>query len=172
MVTVTPRRRRRLLRLARTIAVVLLLVALAIARPWRDEPDDPAGLEGPWAGSDPDAAILALAVGTCFDPPTTADDGDVRIVACDMPHQAEVFHVTRLPDGDLPSTSRLLDIAEQDCLGAFEPYVGRAYADSALDYGHYVPTPQTWVIGDREVVCWLVAAGRAPMVGSMRGSGA
>jgi hypothetical protein len=171
MTTITPRRRRRLLRLARTIVVILLLVTLAITRPWRDEPADPADLDGPWAGSDPDANILALDVGTCFDLPSTADDGDVRLVPCDGPHQAEVFHVTRLPDGDLPSTSRLLEVAEEDCSGAFDAFVGRAYAESSLDYAFYVPTPQTWIVGDRGIVCWLVAADRATMIGSMRGSG-
>lgn len=173
MRTLTPRRRRRLLRLARTILVTALLVTLAITRPWR--PDDPAGPDGLLENGEPSDAgspPLALDIGSCFDLGAGEDIRSVVIVDCRGSHGGEVFHVTRLPDGDPPDADRLGAIAEADCAAAFEGYVGRSREESILDFSYFAPTPETWAAGDRGIVCWLRAGDAGPMVGPMRGLGA
>ena len=119
-----------------------------------------------------DDSVFGLEVGTCF------DDGDldatevssVDDLSCDQPHDNEVYAVF---DVDLSDYSAELigQQADDGCLAAFEPYVGRDYFESELDFFTLTPTAGSWENGDREVICSLYRVDLGKMTGSMRDSG-
>lgn len=117
-----------------------------------------------------------LPVGACFDPVEDRDDqsllaGIVR--RCDEQHLMEVIG---LPVLDYPETAPFPGDADLDrqsdelCRTAFEGYVGIDFDDSRLDATYYTPSEGTWSIGDRLVVCTVVATEIAPFTQSVRDS--
>ncbi|MCA1782044.1 MAG: septum formation family protein [Intrasporangiaceae bacterium] len=116
--------------------------------------------------------VFSVGPGDCFDDPDAAVDeiSDVSLVACDEPHDNEVYAVAGLEDGDYPGDAAVLDRAQDICLDAFEPYVAEPYDTSQLFATWLVPTEGSWSDGDREVVCVLFDA-EGPLEGSMRDRG-
>ncbi len=117
-------------------------------------------------------------------PFTTADEGacvdlhegggrsQVEPVDCATGHDAELYEVATTPgdaDAAFPGGSALEDDARRACTDRFTAYVGRPYAESALGVVFLVPTPRTWDLGDRAILC-LVEDPDAPLVGSVRGA--
>ncbi len=103
----------------------------------------------------------------------------VTTVACDAAHDAELIDVWDLgtdpattdagpldagPDADHPGVGLLRDLAETRCGAAFEDAVGAVATESPLDVVLLVPTPGTWAVGDRTVLCLLEDPG-GPLVG-------
>jgi hypothetical protein len=116
--------------------------------------------------------VGSVTAGDCFDDPAPRDDEvtDLPIVACDQPHDNEVYAVVELVNGEYPGDDTVLRRAEEGCLDAFEPYVGRAYAISELFATWLVPSEASWDHGDREAICVLFDE-TGPLEGSMRASG-
>ena len=117
--------------------------------------------------------VFSLEVGQCFDDPEALDDevSDVPIVECADVHDNEVYYLFDLPDGDYPGLTAVKESADEGCFAQFEPYVGRDYPTSALDYWALYPTSSSWDQDDREIVCVLLDVERGTLQGSMRGSG-
>lgn len=114
--------------------------------------------------------VFSLEAGDCFDLATDAGEelSNVPIVDCDEPHDAEVFYVYDLPDGDYPAD---IDArTEADCINQFEGYVGSNYTTSRLIVSSLRPTSDGWDAGDQEVVCVLFL-GTDKMTGSQKGTG-
>lgn len=114
-----------------------------------------------------------LKVGDCFDDVEMMSGTEVtRVpsVPCDEPHDFEVFHVTNYFGGSY-SFDAIADFADLVCFGAFEPYVGRSYATSIIDFTWFIPTPDSWARGDREVICIAFHMIREKLRGSVRGTG-
>ena len=57
------------------------------------------------------------------------------------------------------------------CFSAFEPYVGRSYQTSVIDFNWLIPTEESWSLGDREVVCIAFHMDFEQLRGTVRGSG-
>lgn len=94
--------------------------------------------------------------------------GELPVVDCAEPHDAEVFHVvdTSLTEFDETAITTEADLA---CYDAFEGYVGMAYEESSIYYTLLYPTQQSWDADDRAIVCLLV--GSEQVTGSLQGSG-
>lgn len=115
--------------------------------------------------------VFDLAVGDCFDRSSdTGEISDVPIVECDEPHDSEAFHTFEIADGEFPGEEELLAQAEEQCIPAFEEYVGIDYANSRLDIFPITPTEGSWSQGDREVVCALYDLESDELEASMQGS--
>lgn len=115
--------------------------------------------------------VFELAVGDCFDRNTDGGEiSEVPIVECSEPHDSEVFHTFELSDDEFPGEDALLERAEEECVPAFEEYVGVDYAHSQLDIFPITPTEGSWSRGDREVVCALYDLDQGQLEGSMEGS--
>ena len=140
---------------ARTVAV-MLVAAFALAACSSDQRAD------------------TLKVGDCFDDSAEMISGEeitrVPSVPCSEPHDNEVFHVTNY-SGSSYSFDAISDFADRVCFSAFEPYVGRSYATSIIDFTWFVPTPDSWTRGDREVTCIAFHMNLEKLRGSVRGSG-
>jgi hypothetical protein len=113
--------------------------------------------------------------GDCFEDPFGGTEGwtvvdDVRVAACETPHDLEAYHSFELPEGGFPGQEAMEEAIKDGCLGAFDRFVGKPFADSDLNVTFFAPTAETWEEGDREVVCILYAMDGSPLVGSMAGS--
>lgn len=127
-----------------------------------------------------DQDLFDLEVGDCFDDPVALSSSElVEVEAveskdCDEPHDGEVYTLEDLPQGNdepYPGDAAIAQQADEICYSSFEAYVGSSYEESALGYSYYLPSPDTWSAGDREVVCIVVDIDGAPLTGSVRGSG-
>lgn len=93
-------------------------------------------------------------VGECVDiDVNSASVSELEGFDCSKEHDVEVYAKSKLSiDGDYDQTT--VDSASIDeCLAAFEPYVGVDYYSSTLEVYYMYPDADGWKSGDREVVC-------------------
>jgi hypothetical protein len=74
-------------------------------------------------------------------------------VPCSEPHTEEVFATVNLPEGEFPGMDAIAQQGEELCFAEFEGFVGLPYEQSVLEMGLYPPEEETWLAGDRMVVC-------------------
>src|SRR5699024_10650296 len=98
------------------------------------------------------------AVGDCInseDLPEGEID-ELNTISCDESHDLEVFHAFDLPKGDFPGEESVEEAAEDECVPAFEDYVGVDYYDSEIWITTISPSEETWdAVDDREILCLL-----------------
>lgn len=101
---------------------------------------------------------FAPAAGDCLrlaDGTDAAGLAEATIVACDEPHQLEVFHVFDLAADELGGEA-LVEAVREECLGdAFTDHVGVPADESPLELLPLPPTEDQVERGDTEVVCTL-----------------
>lgn len=105
-------------------------------------------------------SVAGLDEGTCFTSDDVDDEGVVDpapVASCDEAHQAEVYAVSSLPDGEWPGEAAVADQALRVCEGEFEDFVGVDYWSSVADYGVFGPTEESWRGGDHELRCFAYA---------------
>ena len=122
--------------------------------------------------------VFALNIGECFDDPPNFGAGievlELNGIPCDQPHDNEVYALIDYPGDEtapFPGDDALSAFVEDECLVAFEEYVGGDYFSSNLDFADLRPTAGSWEQGDREVVCFLYDFDLRPLTGSAVGSG-
>lgn len=151
-----------LARAATVIALVALVAwasvgAFALARTVR-----PTGVD-----------YASLKAGDCIETPGGAEVRRVDVVACDGPHDAEVFAVVSYPAAAgeaFPGTPALLEFAANACLGqAFVDYVGVPRIRSQLTDYEILPKKQAWSEGRRGLICVVDSSDGQPLTGSVRG---
>jgi hypothetical protein len=120
-----------------------------------------------------------LQVGDCFDdldgPPVRGFQWgrDVDRVPCDVPHRYEIYARPVLGDPAVepwPGGSRADELADLECVEAFEVFVGTPWSSSELDFVTLVPDRARWEAGDPQASCALFDLGLAPLVGSAQGA--
>lgn len=121
-----------------------------------------------------------LDVGDCWTDPLVHDQtvggdevGDLDVVACDQPHQAEVFFLDVFVDP--PGTpylgdERLVADATARCDRQWEAYVGIPISDSVFNITVAYPNERGWLMGDREIVCSLYPLDGTLLTTGARGS--
>jgi hypothetical protein len=126
-------------------------------------------------GADGDVRLFDLAVGDCGNGllvaggTWAADDA----VPCEAAHDFEVYASAQVPAETAdryPDEEALAIYGDGLCFVLFEPYVGRDWWHSALDFEVLVPTRQAWAGGQRSIECALSRFDQ-PLVGSARDSG-
>jgi len=147
-------------------AVLVLLAVIAIAivvtnllgGSLADEGTAPSAVQGSLG------PVEDLSVGDCIAIPGEAEFSEVRFVACDAPHDAEVFFMgDHEGDGGFPDDTAFEAFVDERCLPAFETYTGSPFdGQSLLDLGWFTPTAESWTFGDRTIHCYLT-----PLDGSM-----
>jgi hypothetical protein len=118
-------------------------------------------------------SVFDLENGQCFNEPGEDIVNQVEVVDCDVLHDYEIYHVVDHPAG--PSDpwigeDEMEAFVDEECKGAFEPFVGTAYESSVLFIYFLAPTENTWGGGDRELIC-SVYAENEQFEGSMEDSG-
>ena len=133
-----------------------------------------AGGSSPETTLPPDTGGAALVVGECIDDvqvQNLVDGLDYATTACDAAHDNEVYYVVEYPDGPYPGQDALEVDISNSCVSAFEPYVGRDYESSALDYIYIWPYEELWNTGFRSGECLLFHVDATPLTGSAYQSG-
>ncbi|MER6255098.1 DUF4190 domain-containing protein [Streptomyces sp. NPDC001584] len=125
------------------------------------------------------SGVAEIRKGDCFN---TSDDlaqyndkdgsqaaRSVRIVPCDQPHKGEAYAVFNLDGGTYPGEAKVTKAAEEKCSGTdLTSYVGDDPKNSEkLEVYYYYPQAATWILGDREVTCF-VGDPSGPTTGSVR----
>lgn len=116
-----------------------------------------------------DLDVFTLKLGDCFDDVDGTQVTEIPVIPCAEPHDNEVYHEYTLPDGEFPGDESVNASATEQCEAEFAEFVGMAYADSALDFGYFVPTSGSWDEGDRVVQC-MVYEPSAKVSGTLAGA--
>jgi hypothetical protein len=114
-----------------------------------------------------------LQVGDCYNDQSTYETEVTRVpgVPCYEPHDNEVYATFDLSMSEYPGEDRVWELAEEGCLERFEPFVGKAYEDSTLDFMTLVPSEGSWKErDDREVICAVYHMELERLTGSVRNS--
>jgi hypothetical protein len=170
--------------LARFVAAPILLILLAACGAGESqEASQSASADGSGASvasqapaSDSDGEMVSafdLEVGECFDGPDSGTVEEVERIDCASPHTYEIYAAIVHPGGNnepFPGDDAIGTFAEDECIAAFEPFVGLDYDSSELFIFYLQPTAETWQIGDREVLC-TVYLENDTLVGTVEGSG-
>ncbi len=96
------------------------------------------------------------------------------LVECPLPHDNEVYFITEMDDvagAPFPGVEAVTEFADTVCFDAFEGYVGQQYELSALEIAYLIPTEQSWVLPDREVVCFVFNRSGPKLEDSVEGLG-
>ena len=115
-----------------------------------------------------------LAVGDCFDRPTTAGETieDVQHHPCTEAHTAELIFLGNHPaakDAPPPTEDELFSFVEASCLPAFNSYTGTdLIAEALFDIGFIYPLDEDWNKGDREISCYAYRLDEATMTTSIK----
>lgn len=118
-----------------------------------------------------DLSVFELQVGDCFDVTTDGTELEsVRAIPCDEAHTYEAFWSGNYAGDVQPAEAEYVAWLEDQCLPAFETYVGLAYADSVFYTSSLSPTVESWADGDRSFTCYLHNQDESPMTGSARGA--
>lgn len=120
--------------------------------------------------------VAELRVGDCFDDSEfqseASEVGDLTVVDCDEPHDAEVFLAVEITGDEFPGDESVEAAADDNCSGAFEPYVGLGPEDSRWAWGWIIPNQEGWdEDGERIVVCFVHDSDLEPIVGSKKDAG-
>ena len=114
--------------------------------------------------------VFSLEVGQCLhDPGERTGVEEVELIACDQPHDFEVFALVDLPEDTYPGDDEVADRSQDACRGRFAAYVGVEESASVLATAFLAPNEGGWQGGDRQVVCLLHEPDQR-LEGSMRGA--
>lgn len=111
-------------------------------------------------------------VGDCFDDPGALDPDDpIPTVACDEPHDHEVFHTFEYAQADGPPPEDIaIERTNDECIPAFEAFVGVPFEESELGFYPLEPTDRQWRNGERTVRCAILTMDGSKLTGSVRGA--
>lgn len=96
-------------------------------------------------------SAFEVKVGDCMNEQNASEVTDVPVVDCAEPHDEEIYFLYDVAD-DI-QVSAIEAEAWTKCEDEFEPFVGIAYDESALDYYILIPTEESFADGDRTVNC-------------------
>jgi hypothetical protein len=114
-------------------------------------------------------SIEDLRVGDCFNSAETDEVSSVDARRCDEAHEYEMFHVaTWTAESTYPTEDAMIGFVFEECIPAFEAYVGRTFQASRLDFVHFVPVEEGWNAGDRVFQCAMFDPEVADLSESLR----
>lgn len=116
------------------------------------------------------AGVLTVRVGDCVGDIGAGDIGEVDEIPCTQPHEYEVFSAKLLADGEFPGPDAVEKARTDFCRAEFTGFVGTEYDSSDLDMKTLAPSTETWVAGDREILCLVGVGGGSQSTGSLRGA--
>ncbi|MGW6565415.1 DUF4190 domain-containing protein [Streptomyces sp. NPDC054975] len=147
------------------LLLVVGLVSGALGDAWRDFQK---GMDEA-ARSD---STFSLRTGQCYnvDGELEAETADVEVVDCEQPHEGEVTGGFKLTGfSKWPGESSIDDIATKRCGDIGNAYAldSWAFPEEVYDF-YYMPSGDSWRLGDRAVTCAFVVDGGEPMKRSLR----
>ena len=135
------------------VALVAVIVVLVIVLGGGDD-DKPANT--PNTGT---VTANELKSGDCISDAnsTLGDVTTFDAVACDMPHDGEVFTLIVLPGAEgakYPGADEVTGKGQRGCRARLRRQAtAEAFKDKLLGFKFVYPTPASWADGDREITC-------------------
>ena len=119
-----------------------------------------------------DLTAVDLRVGDCYDlkDPTAEELEQVTARPCAEEHEYEMIFVGSPPEGSYPDEDAFLAYVGDQCIPAFEAFVGTDYEGSTLDIAWLEPTQASWIAGDRSVQCAVYDPEVPRQAGSLKGA--
>ena len=114
---------------------------------------------------------MHMQVGQCILLPEEKTATTVETTNCTSEHDAEVFYMTSVDDGDFPGEAALNNAAEKVCISNFKDYVGSHYVTSTLDATWMLPTKDSWAQNDRSITCLARLLDHSKLTKSVKDSG-
>ncbi|WP_129663213.1 septum formation family protein [Phytoactinopolyspora endophytica] len=102
------------------------------------------------------AGIFNIQIGDCIGSFESDDDGMVETVdmfPCDQEYEQQIFLITEIAGDELPDDDTLEQQVVDECVPAFEEFVGSEYSDTSLRINYLSPSPESWSDDDRDIVC-------------------
>ena len=133
------------------VIVLIVLLVILLASGGVDDEGEEASV--PRSGA---VAAKDLVVGTCISDAnsTTGDVTTFDAIACNKPHDGEVFTIIELEGEKYPGTKFVTGKGQRGCRARLRRQATRKqYRDRLLGYKFVYPTRQSWDQGDREVTC-------------------
>ncbi len=152
-------------------ALILALAACGGGAAQTSAPTDAPSVPSP-APEGEETSVFDLAAGDCFD---GVEEDIVEVVSridCAAPHEYELYAIVNHPGGSddpYPGNADMSTFSQEECVEAFNAFVGADYATSELYIYNLQPTESTWALGDREVLCALYEPDQQ-LTGTMEGS--
>lgn len=114
-----------------------------------------------------------LRVGDCFEEPALAETvEDVQHQPCTEMHDSEVIYVgqhSAAKGAAVPSDDEYRNYVGAQCLPAFAAYTGLdLMSQEVLDIGYFVPADESWLDGDRKIICYAARIDGASMNQSVK----
>jgi hypothetical protein len=98
--------------------------------------------------------IFTIEVGDCINDSAAGESvTTVPTVDCAELHDSEAYKSIILDDKEFPGADVIQTAADDGCSAAFEDFIGLSYDESIVNLNYYYPTAQTWLTGDREILC-------------------
>ncbi|WP_285366653.1 DUF4190 domain-containing protein [Streptomyces albipurpureus] len=120
-------------------------------------------------------STLDLRAGDCFNLPGRGASEEketeaVEAVDCDGEHQAEIAGDLKITGFDgFPGARRLETLAEKSCQEINDDYAMDHWeVPGNMDYYYYLPTRESWRLGDRKITCGFATAKGETTLGSVR----
>jgi hypothetical protein len=99
------------------------------------------------------------------------DVSKLPIIDCSKPHTHQIFFTYQDTDDVFPGMTALEATAQQQCLTAFQPFVGISFVDSTLFVTWIVPSLDSWNDKkDRAILCVLGLKNGGTLTGSAQGT--
>jgi hypothetical protein len=119
-----------------------------------------------------DLTAAELRVGDCYDlkDPTAEELEQVTARPCAEEHEFEMIFVGSAPEGPYPDEDAFVTYVGDQCVPAFNAFVGTDYYSSTLDIAWLEPTSASWGAGDRSVQCAVYDPEQPRIVGSLKGA--
>lgn len=119
-----------------------------------------------------DLGIADLRPGDCFDLKDASEEliDDVEAKPCSDTHEFEMFFVGSLSGDAYPSEDVMTGYVIDNCIPAFDTYVGMDYQSSMYDIFHFVPSEDGWDAGDHTVQCAVFHPTDDELTGSLKGA--
>ena len=109
---------------------------------------------------------FVIRVGDCVQLPDEALVASVEGVPCDTPHDAQAYATVTLemPEFD---AAKVNELALDRCLDRWHEAVGTVFEeDLRFDISSLVPTEESWDMGDREAICFIISIDGSRLHGS------
>ncbi|MFJ3581222.1 DUF4190 domain-containing protein [Streptomyces sp. NPDC090127] len=147
------------------LLIVAGLVSGAVGEAWR-------GFQKGVDEAARSSSAFSLRTGQCYnvDGDLEALTSEVEVVDCARPHEGEVtggFKITEFTKW--PGETALDDIATERCADIGNAYAldSWAFPEEVYDF-YYMPSPDSWRVGDRTVTCAFIVDGGETMKESLR----
>ncbi|NEE03157.1 septum formation family protein [Phytoactinopolyspora halotolerans] len=118
------------------------------------------------------AGIFNIQVGDCIGSFAPDDGGMVETVdmfPCEQEYEQQIFLITQISGDELPDDETLEQQVVDECVPAFEEFVGTPYGETSLRINYLSPSPESWEDDDRDIVCTAYDP-EGPLTGSLEGS--